>query len=217
MNDTIRIQSVADLEPSLVAEACAGAEAVFWETAPDARDLQGRDRRRFLRKYFTYYLEVEPELFLVAFDEACGGEGVPVRDEPVTHPAVLGYICAVADTRCHPELYALADHLAIFDDLYDLFPAHLHINLTAASRGRGVGSRLIGELEQRLRQAGTPGLHLVTTVGKRNVRFYERNGFTRQFPRPQGDHSPGAGAQGSRSEIPLLMGKHLVVGPVPER
>lgn len=168
MQDTITIVTGREADP----ETHRAAEAVFWETAYTAQFDSPRERDAFERRYFSYYRELAPELFLIARD----AEG-----------ATLGYICAVADTRAHRELYALAAHVPLFDDLYTDYPSHLHINLTARARGRGVGGLLIADLEQRLLAAGSTGLHLVTSPGARNVRFYHRNGFTDAVERELND------------------------------
>jgi ribosomal protein S18 acetylase RimI-like enzyme len=170
MNPTIH--SVAELlrqgrrELSLY----AGAEAVFWETASRTSFTDATELCKYRRMYFDYYWHAAPELFLLA-----------VRDAEATAPGLetLGYVCALADTRAHSELYQLAAHLSLFDDLYEMYPAHLHVNLTGASRGLGLGSRLIAALEERLRRADiqAPGLHLITSTEARNVPFYRRNGF----------------------------------------
>jgi ribosomal protein S18 acetylase RimI-like enzyme len=43
------------------------------------------------------------------------------------------------------------------------YPAHLHINLEAGSRGLGLGRRLIEAYLGQLRALGVPGVHLETT------------------------------------------------------
>ncbi|TVR67377.1 MAG: N-acetyltransferase [Spirochaetaceae bacterium] len=151
--------------------------------------ISTRSREQFCYAYFGYYREAAPELFLVAF-------GKPPLPEKV-----LGYVCAVADTRNHPELYRLAPHIPLFDDLYDRFPAHFHIIIDASVRGRGVGTSLLGELEMRLRKScGTSGLHLVTGEGSRCVNFYRKNGFT--FEAARDDEA------GSEPRL-LFMGRQL--------
>jgi len=58
------------------------------------------------------------------------------------------------------------------------YPSHLHINLLPRLQGRGVGRRLIAELTARLREQGSPGVHLL--VGRANQRaagFYSHVGF----------------------------------------
>jgi len=144
----------------------AGALVVFWQTASTTDFPDEAAREEFLFKYFGYYREYARGLFHVAVDE----EGV------------AGYICGVADTRAHQTLYPISPHLLLFDDLFDEFPAHLHINVHERTRGRGVGAALIGVLEDALRsragaQTRPAGLHLVTDAASRNVSFYRRNGF----------------------------------------
>ena len=59
------------------------------------------------------------------------------------------------------------------------YPSHLHINLLPPLQGRGVGRRLIATLLARLREQGSPGVHLAS--GRANLRaagFYRHLGFT---------------------------------------
>ncbi len=44
-------------------------------------------------------------------------------------------------------------------------------------RGQGLGERLIETFCDAAREAGAPGVHVVTARGVRNVRFYEAIGF----------------------------------------
>ncbi len=189
--DTITIQAVAEMAPERAAAAYPAACAVFWETAPQAAELTGQDRELFLRKYFGYYWDNAPDLFL------CASEAGTIHE-------MLGYICGVSDTRAHHELYQLAEHIPLFDDLYSDYPAHLHINLTSRARGQGLGARLIHDLEDRLARHQVPGLHLVTSTGKRNVSFYRGLGFTCEVSR-----STEPQTQESSHDCPLFMAKRL--------
>lgn len=66
------------------------------------------------------------------------------------------------------------------DDLFDRYPAHLHIDLLPRAQGQGWGRRLIEALADALRARGVTGLHL--GVDARNtaaIAFYERVGFRR--------------------------------------
>ena len=59
------------------------------------------------------------------------------------------------------------------------YPSHLHINLLPQMQGRGVGRRLIETLLARLREQGSPGLHLATRLTNlRAAGFYRHLGFT---------------------------------------
>lgn len=67
----------------------------------------------------------------------------------------------------------------------DRYPAHLHINLLADTRGHGLGRRLLERYLDQLRALGVPGVHLNTT--DRNVAacgLYEKAGFALLEARP---------------------------------
>ena len=59
--------------------------------------------------------------------------------------------------------------------LYRDYPAHLHINLDASYRRRGIGRRLIERYLNDLKSAGAGGVHLF--CGPDPVEFYRRLGF----------------------------------------
>ncbi len=66
------------------------------------------------------------------------------------------------------------------------YPAHLHIDLLPETQGQGLGRRLIETLEQALRDAGVPGLHLVASAENTGaIAFYPRVGFE-PLPSPEG-------------------------------
>lgn len=67
------------------------------------------------------------------------------------------------------------------------YPAHLHINLLAPTRGQGLGRKLMHTYEDLLRQRGVAGLHLVTSsLNEGAEAFYAATGFEliRRFPVP---------------------------------
>ncbi|HWG85325.1 MAG TPA: GNAT family N-acetyltransferase [Deinococcales bacterium] len=66
----------------------------------------------------------------------------------------------------------------VSDDVYLPYPSHLHIDLLPRAQGGGNGRRLMETLLGRLREFGSPGVHL--GVGSRNERaigFYKHVGF----------------------------------------
>jgi len=71
----------------------------------------------------------------------------------------------------------------------DQYPAHLHVNVTAGSRGQKAGERLIQRFMEQAQRQGSRGIHLVTredNLGAR--RFFERVGFleiSRHASRPR--------------------------------
>lgn len=63
-------------------------------------------------------------------------------------------------------------------DRFDLFPAHLHINILPIAKGQGMGRKLMGEFMNKLIDLNLSGLHL--EVGKTNtnaIQFYKHIGF----------------------------------------
>jgi ribosomal protein S18 acetylase RimI-like enzyme len=64
------------------------------------------------------------------------------------------------------------------DELTRRFPSHLHIDLLPRLQGRGVGRQLMATLISRLRDLGSPGVHLFVSTGNQNaIGFYEHLGF----------------------------------------
>ena len=62
-------------------------------------------------------------------------------------------------------------------DLRD-YPGHVHINLRAAARGRGVGEQLMEEFIRQAKAAGVPGIHAnVSEANPGSRRFFEKCGF----------------------------------------
>jgi len=65
------------------------------------------------------------------------------------------------------------------------YPAHLHINLEAYSRGLGLGRRLIEAYLGQLRLLGVPGVHLETTSqNEAACHLYRKVGFELLEARP---------------------------------
>jgi GNAT superfamily N-acetyltransferase len=64
--------------------------------------------------------------------------------------------------------------------LQDRFAAHLHINLAPVFRSKGIGAGLIEAFADYAASHGAGGMHIVTGAGMRNIRFYERCGFTQR-------------------------------------
>jgi ribosomal protein S18 acetylase RimI-like enzyme len=65
------------------------------------------------------------------------------------------------------------------------YPAHLHINVDSAWRGRGLGQRLMETYLQQLRELGVQGVYLETTsLNEAACRLYEKMGFRLLDTRP---------------------------------
>lgn len=78
------------------------------------------------------------------------------------------------------QVYAWYHHPDYFcPEPYEAFPSHLHIDLLPRAQGRGLGRRMMDDLLERLRAAGSPGVHLgMWARNTRALAFYTRLGFT---------------------------------------
>lgn len=118
------------------------------------------EKKQFSYKYLDYYYVNHADNFFVM----------------VENEKVLGYICGALDSRrCH-ELYQLLPHFKIFDDLYDQFPIHLHMNTHSSARGKGIGTALLEHFSGHVK-INFNKLHIITSPSAKNVEFYLKNGF----------------------------------------
>lgn len=84
------------------------------------------------------------------------------------------------------------------------YPAHLHINLLPGYQRRGVGGRLMEAMEARVRGAGIPGIHLITSdMNLKAVPFYLGRGYRILMELSPGIWSDAPEARG------LVFGKKL--------
>jgi GNAT superfamily N-acetyltransferase len=137
-------------------------DAIFFEASVPKFE-PGAERDAFRERWLGRYLRGGTDVVLLAL----AGEDT-----------VAGYLVGALDDPTRQERFADIGYFrAHFGDLTRHFPAHLHVNLAEAFRNRGIGARLVETFAEAARQAGAPGMHVVTGRGMRNVRFYERCGF----------------------------------------
>lgn len=152
---------------------------IFFESSTKKSFKDEAEKEAFFEKYLGHYLKNYPELCLIAVDEK-----------------VLGYVVA-APVSNSSELYSIQPHLKNFEGYFNKYPAHLHINCHADSRGKGIGSSLISELEKHLTSLNIKGLHIMTGADAANQNFYKKLGFNFQVI----EHFQGSSI--------LFMGKEL--------
>lgn len=131
--------------------------AAATQTFPDAI-AKAEFRERWLGRYLDHY----------------GGEAWIAIDR---EGRVAGYLVGCLDDPAQGSRFADIGYFPLLAPHTRSFPAHLHINLDARWRGRGIGARLIEAFVGDLAARGIPGVHVVTGAGMRNVAFYARNGF----------------------------------------
>ncbi len=158
------------------------------------------------------YLKFEPDLSLILEDDAgiCGyalgafdSRAFYQRYETEWRPA----LCAqFPDPKGDPAKWTRvqqAHHWYHEPDYfcpepYDLYPAHLHIDLLERAQGHGFGRRMMEQVMDTLRRRGSPGAHLgVSMLNTPAVGFYQHLGF-QELTRV------GSGASGC-----IYMGKRL--------
>ena len=91
---------------------------------------------------------------------------------------IVGYVVGALDDPAGDSRYAELAYFKDFAPWTARFPSHLHINLDAQYRSAGTGARLVDAFCSHAAELGSPGVHIVTGNGLRNVGFYARNGFT---------------------------------------
>jgi GNAT superfamily N-acetyltransferase len=136
-------------------------DAIFFASSAVRSFASTGAREAFRERWLGRYLIHFPEHILVA----------------VAGREVVGYVAGSLDDPVNDPLFDDLPFLPAFSDLTPLYPAHLHVNLAAPWRGRGIGRHLVSAFADAAREGGAPGVHVVTQRGLRNVGFYARNGF----------------------------------------
>jgi ribosomal protein S18 acetylase RimI-like enzyme len=151
-----------------------------------------RDRALLGHVYAGPYLALAPELaFVVEDDDGVGGYILGATDTAAFEDRLEREWWP--DLRRRYPTYR-TDGEAVFDDLLialmhspartpadvvAAYPSHLHIDLLPRLQGQGWGRRLVDTLVERLRAAGSHGLHLgVATANTKAHAFYRAVGLT---------------------------------------
>lgn len=140
----------------------AEIDAIFFEASTIREFESDAARAAFRERWLGRYLIRYPQHAFVALapDGTAAGYLVGSLSDPASDP-----------------LFADIPYVAGFATLSARYPAELHVNLAPQWRSHGIGARLVHAFVGHARQAGAPGIHVVTARGMRNVTFYERTGF----------------------------------------
>lgn len=95
---------------------------------------------------------------------------------------VLGYLSGCDNSIDSLKKLEVPGHHT-FQDLFEIYPAHFHINFHPDCRGKGLGSKIVDYYCRALRENNIVGIHLVTSPDSNNVSFYQRLKFTFQVVR----------------------------------
>jgi len=166
----VEIRVLTALPPADLFAGLGRIDAIFFE-ASSVQAFESRARRfAFHWLWLGRYLIDEPAEAFVAIEDG----------------AVAGYLVGSLVDPAPRAAFADLDYFKDFAGQTAIFPAHLHVNVAAEARGRGVGERLVGAFERHAAMHGAPGGHVVTGAGMRNVGFYERLGYREAARAPRG-------------------------------
>ncbi|MFZ0850896.1 MAG: GNAT family N-acetyltransferase [Hyphomicrobiaceae bacterium] len=135
-------------------------EGIFFE-ASGRTFAPGPEREAFRQRWLGRYLDTRGDPVLLA----------------IVGEMVAGYLVGNLGNPAEQDRFLDLDYYGHFGPYCRRFPAHLHINLAPAFRGRGIGKALVDAFAALAAAAGAAGIHVVTGKGMRNVRFYESCGF----------------------------------------
>jgi GNAT superfamily N-acetyltransferase len=129
---------------------------IFFQASSRKKFLSEEAKTSFFSLWCGQYLEKYPEYFLLA------------QVEGVT----LGYCCAHPNSKAALEEFNIPGQ-DIFEDQFNDYPVHLHINCHQRSRGMGIGRHLIEEQAKNFNL----GMHIITDRKADNYGFYKSLGF----------------------------------------
>jgi GNAT superfamily N-acetyltransferase len=144
------------------AEDAASVERIFFVSSTRQSFASQAEREGFRERWLGRYMLRWPQHFLLA--RARSG-------------VVVGYLAGCPVEAARLPMFADWALYRAFAAECARYPAHLHVNVDPLWRGRGVGALLISHFVGQCAAAGIPALHIVTSQGARNTRFYARNGF----------------------------------------
>lgn len=130
--------------------------------------------------YCDYYALCEPESVFVAADETDTAQGyiLCAKDFKTYRRRFRAFFQPQADALGPYFFGIVRGEMFVHSLLSRRYPAHLHIDLSAAARHQGTGTRLMDALKAYLQQTGCPGVMLLCGADNKNaVQFYLRNGF----------------------------------------
>lgn len=166
MTAGFQIKRYADVLAALTPEGCdafgRALDDIFFASSNTQSFASPQARAGFRERWLGRYLTYDPQWAYVALTP----EG-----------AVAGYLAGCVEDPARTPRFADIGYFGTFATLTARYPAHLHINLGDRYRSGGIGSALVARFCADAADAGALGVHVVTSRGARNVRFYERNGF----------------------------------------
>ena len=141
---------------------------IFFTTSSRQKFADHRAKENFFNQWTQYYFRHCPEQIYLAHD----------------HDRLCAYLTGCNNSEAARTFYkSLNPCYDLFQDLFEDYPCHLHINAYPNCSGKGIGSSLIRHYIADLKKQNLAGLHIITSPTARNVGFYKQNGFDFQLER----------------------------------
>jgi ribosomal protein S18 acetylase RimI-like enzyme len=173
---SIRICRFSELSSADKSKTISAIQYVFFLSATKKNFANESEKKHFFEKWTAYYFDHCEEYIYVAnsSDKIPSGQN-----------RFLGYLMGTNNSRAAITWYQdRVPYYSLFEDQFELFPAHLHINCHPDARGLGIGTQMIETFVGDLKIKKSKGVHLITSPDQRNVQFYKRCGFTTTLQRP---------------------------------
>ena len=156
MISSISFQKINSLSNSQKKEI----ENIFWETSSKKKGEFSSSEAliNFENAYLNSYLN-EGDIFVATENEN-----------------IIGYLLFHHQTESLLNNPIVKNNYKFFSDELLEYPTSLHINVSSLAQGKKVGGRLMEYSLNFLRPLNK--IHLITHKDSRNVRFYERLGFS---------------------------------------
>ncbi|WP_127717510.1 GNAT family N-acetyltransferase [Halobacteriovorax sp. HLS] len=163
----MEIVSFEKIEQAQIEDILSQVKTIFFECSSLKNFRDDEHRESFFNKWCGDYLKLEKNHFYLAMD---GRE-------------VLGYLSGHLNSKEALENFIIPGP-EIFEDCFEKFPAHFHINCSPHHQGRGIGRRLVEHYTRELSESSINGVHLITSTDADNLGFYRALGFTCEVLRP---------------------------------
>lgn len=161
-----RIDNFEELDRLGVPNLLAQIKFIFYISSSVQTFSSDSHKDQFFQTWCGNYLKFYPSEFFVLYD----------------NDKVYGYLSGCSDTEASKNNLTIPGHY-LFADLFNQFPAHLHINFHPDARSKGLGSVLVEYYCQHLVQSSIQGVHLITSPQSQNVSFYRRLNFNYELIR----------------------------------
>ena len=149
---------------SIADRATLGPEidAIFFAASATQSFQSEAARAAFRERWLGRYLAAFPDCVFLARDRS---------------GSIIGYVAGSLGDAAQDSRFADISYFQDVAHLTRTYPAHLHINLAADARNRGIGGRLIEAFCNHAMDQDSTGVHVVTAETSRNRTFYARQGF----------------------------------------